>query len=167
MPDDLIGAVTPIHVTKYDGTYHRRIPARYVVRRGRVHVVAIEQGALMTSTPEATDDPAPYRFPRPADVFLFEDRWFHFARERDAGGMVYKVDIGTPVEFDGASFHFIDLDLDVLWQPGSDPVVEDEDEFLDHSLAMRYPADVIERARAAVSEVLELIKARAFPFDRA
>jgi hypothetical protein len=31
---------------------------------------------------------------------------------------------------------------------------------------MRYPADVIERARAAVDEVLGLIGERAFPFDR-
>lgn len=167
MRESLIGTETPIHVTKYDGSYHRRIPARYVVQHGPVHLVTIEPGTIMTRTPEADADPAPYRFPRPADVFLFEDRWFHFARERIEGGMVYKIDIATPVEFDGAAFHFVDLDLDVVWEVGSDPVVEDEDEFLDHGQAMRYPADVIERARAAVSEVLELIEARAFPFDRA
>jgi protein associated with RNAse G/E len=44
--------------------------------------------------------------------------------------------------------------------------VLDEDEFLDHSRAMRYSADVIERARSAVDDVLRLIRERAFPFDR-
>ena len=64
-------------------------------------------------------------------------------------------------------FSCIDLDLDVSWYTDDEPRVLDEDEFLAHSEAMRYPADVIEHARAAVDEVLGLIGQRAFPFDRA
>ena len=79
----------------------------------------------------------------------------------------FYVNIATPAEFDGAQFHCIDLDLDVSWFVGDEPRVLDEDEFLAHSQSMRYPADVIERARAAVDEVLGLIGQRAFPVDRA
>ena len=78
----------------------------------------------------------------------------------------YYVNIATPVEFDGEQFHCIDLDLDVSWFADAQPELLDEDEFVAHSEAMRYPADVIERARAAVDEVLGLIGRRAFPFDR-
>ena len=78
----------------------------------------------------------------------------------------YYINIATPAEFDGESFSTIDLDLDVSWYTDARPEVLDEDEFLAHSEAMRYPADVVAHARAAVDEVLGLIRQRAFPFDR-
>ena len=78
----------------------------------------------------------------------------------------FYVNIATPVEFDGAHFHCIDLDLDVAWYTDEDPRVLDEHEFVAHSQAMRYPADVIEHARTAVDEILTMIGQRAFPFDR-
>jgi protein associated with RNAse G/E len=161
-----IGRPTPIHITKYDGSYHRRWPCYYVARKGVLYLLASRAGEHVTRTPEPSADPAPWRIPADSDVYAWEDRWYNVARSRRDGRMRYYVNVATPIEFDGESFHCIDLDLDVAWWTDEAPQVLDEDEFLDHAQAMSYPADVIERARSAVDEVLRLIQERAFPFDR-
>lgn len=167
MDSDLIARPTPIHVTKYDGSYHRRWPVYYVAHRGPMYLTQGRAGEPVCNTPEPADDPHPAPITWDSDVYLYDDRWYNVVRAVRDGRVEYYVNIATPVEFDGAAFHCVDLDLDVSWFPGEEPRVLDEDEFLDHSAAMRYPADVIERARSAVDDVLRLIKERAFPFDRA
>ena len=172
MQSEPIGKPTPIHVTKYDGTYHRRWPVYYVAKRGPLYLAQGRAGEPVHSTPDPADDVSPAPITWDSDVWLYDDRWYNVVRAhhkegRNRGRVQYYVNVATPVEFDGASFHTIDLDLDVSWFTDEGPRVLDEDEFLDHSKAMRYPADVIERARSAVDDVLRLIKERAFPFDRA
>lgn len=171
----LIGRETPVHITKYDGSYHRRWPARYVMRKGPLYLLTFGVGEVITRTADPAADPAPTRSKYGGNVYLYDDEWFNISRMKRDGRTWYYVNIATPVEFDGAAFHTIDLDLDVSWYAdgadgggaGEAPVVLDEDEFLDHSEAMRYPADVIEQARAAVDRVLGMIGQRAFPFDGA
>lgn len=165
--DSLIGRETPVHITKYDGSYHRRWPGRFVLQQGPLSLVSFAAGDVIARTPVVSDDPqrSPSRWP--GDLYLWDDRWYNVARMPRGGRTWFYVNIATPAEFDGAQFHCIDLDLDVSWFVGDEPRVLDEDEFLAHSQSMRYPADVIERARAAVDEVLGLIGQRAFPFDRA
>jgi hypothetical protein len=167
-PDNvrLIGRELPLHVTKYDGSYHRRVPLRFVHRKAPLTLGVIERGRPVSRTPDLADDPDPHIIQWGGDIYLFEDRWYMVQRSPRDGRTLYYVDIATPVEFDGEGFANIDLDLDVWWWADDKPRVLDEDEFLDHSRAMGYPADVIERARAAVDEVLGLIGERAFPFDR-
>jgi protein associated with RNAse G/E len=162
----LIGRPIPIHITKYDGSYHRRWPVYYVQREGALYLTESRAGEHVTRTPDPVDDPDPFPIRSGGQVFLWDDRWFNVARGPRDGRTRYYVNIGTPVQFDGEAFHYIDLDLDVIWWTDQTPQVVDEDEFLDHSVRMGYPAEVIERARAAVDEVLSMIEARAFPFDR-
>jgi protein associated with RNAse G/E len=164
--NDLIGLPTPVHITKFDGSFHRRWPARFVSRKGALYLLAFAAGEIITRTPDPADDPEPHPARFGGDIYLFDDRWWNASRMRRDGRTWYYVNIATPVEFDGASFHCIDLDLDVSWYTDDAPDVLDEDEFLAHSDTMRYPSDVIEQARAAVGDVLELIRQRAFPFDR-
>jgi protein associated with RNAse G/E len=167
MGASLIGRETPVHITKYDGSYHRRWPARFVMQKGPLSLLAFAAGTAISRTPDPADDPAPVRAKFGGDIYLYDDRWFNIYRARRDGRTWFYVNIATPAEFDGAAFHCVDLDLDVSWFTDAAPAVLDEHEFLAHSEAMRYPADVIERARAAVDEVLGMIGQRAFPFDRA
>jgi protein associated with RNAse G/E len=164
--ESLTGRATPIHVRKYDGSYHRRWPARYVLQKGPLYLLQFGAGEPVSKTPDPVDDPEPFMTRYGGDVWLWNDRWYNVARAKRDRRTWYYVNIATPVEFDGAQFHYVDLDLDVSWYEGEEPRVLDEDEFLDHSGAMGYPAAVIEQARAAVDEVLGMIQARAFPFDR-
>ena len=167
MEESRIGRPVPVHVTKYDGSYHRRWPCHYVARKGTLHMLTFAAGDAICCTPDPADDPAPAPILFSGDLWVWEDRWYNVSHMKRDGRTWYYVNIASPVEFDSAQFHCIDLDLDVDWYPGDPPRVLDEDEFLDHAAAMRYPADVIERARAAVDEVLGMIGERAFPFDRA
>lgn len=164
--DEPIGKPTPIHVTKYDGSYHRRWPVYYVAKRGPLYLAQGRAGEPVHATPDPADDPHPAPITWDSDVWLYEDRWYSVIRARRNGRIQYYANIGTPVEFDGASFHCIDLDLDIDWWTDEQPQVLDEDEFLAHSASMSYPADVIDHARAAVDDVLRGISERAFPFDR-
>jgi uncharacterized protein len=165
--DTLIGRETPVHMTKYDGSYHRRWPARFVLKKGPMYLLRFAAGDPISRTRDPADDPAPIPARYGGELYLFEDRWFNIERALREGRRWYYVNIATPAEFDGAAFHCVDLDLDITWFTGDEPETHDEDEFVAHSRSMRYPADVIERARAAVDEVLGLIGQRAFPFDRA
>lgn len=165
MHEELIGRLTPLVVSKYDGTHHSRWPTRFVTTKGPLYLTAMNVGdEIQRLDPRRGDVRWPCQWP--GDIFLYEDRWWNASRLKRNGLTWYYVNAATPVEFDGAQFHCIDLDLDVSWYPGEEPCVLDEDEFRAHAEAMRYPADVIERARAAVDEVLGLIGRRAFPFDR-
>ena len=166
MYEDLIGRETPLHMTKYDGRYHRRWPARFVLNKGPLYLLEFAEGDAMSRTLDPADDPDAPRARYGGDIYLYNDRWFNAARTTRHGRTWFYVNIATPAEFDGAAFHCVDLDLDVSWYTDEAPRVLDEDEFVAHSEAMRYPADVIEHARAAVDEVLAMIGQRAFPFDR-
>lgn len=166
MHERLIGRETPIHVRKYDGSYHRRWPGRFVAHKAPLYLLAFDHGMSITRTPDPADDPDPRPARYGGEIYLFDDRWWNAARARREGRTWFYVNIASPVEFDGENFACIDLDLDVSWYTDEEPRVLDEDEFLAHSEAMRYPADVVEHARAAVDEVLDQIRRRAFPFDR-
>jgi protein associated with RNAse G/E len=157
-------ATSAIHVTKYNGSYHRRIPVERLSHDPPLHCVRFDAGARVTVTPDPDEDPEPFLTTWGAEVLLFEDRWYNVERGARDGRTLYYVNIASPVRFDGHDYHYVDLDLDIWWWTDERPKVLDEDEFLDHSRAMSYPADVIQRARAAVDEALGLIEARAFPF---
>jgi protein associated with RNAse G/E len=167
MAETLIGHETPIHITKYDGSYHRRWPGRLVERARPLFVLRYEIGDVISAARLIEDDPAAWAIRWPGEVYLWDDRWYNVSRSLRDGRAWYYANIASPVRFEGGEFHCIDLDLDVSWYPGEQPRVLDEDEFLAHAESMRYPAPIIERARAAVDEVLGLIGQRAFPFDRA
>lgn len=166
MYEELIGRETPIHVRKYDGSYHRRWPGHFVAHKSPLYLLVFDGGDVISQTPDPADDPASFPARWGGDIFLFDDRWWNAARVVRDGRPWYYVNVATPVEFDGAAFSYVDLDLDVAWYTDAEPRVLDEDEFLAHSQSMGYPPDVVNHARGAVDEVLDLIRRRAFPFDR-
>jgi protein associated with RNAse G/E len=90
----------------------------------------------------------------------------------------YYVNIALPTRWDGEVVDYIDLDLDVLWLTEQTPRVQnglkqagvyilDRDEYEERKIAYNYPPELMERAEAALHEVIAQIEARAFPFDDA
>jgi len=78
------------------------------------------------------------------------------------------VDIAADVRWDPESrtLMAIDMDLDVIRTDDERGVwIDDEDEFDEHRVAMGYPDDVAERARAAAAEVERMVRTRLSPFD--
>ncbi len=77
------------------------------------------------------------------------------------------VNIGTPCEWEGSAVRQVDLDLDVVRTRAGSIEVLDEDEFADHQLRFGYPPALIEGARRATAEVIDLLTRGAEPFDAA
>jgi hypothetical protein len=164
--DDLTGRQTPIVVTKYDGSLWKRWPAWFVHRDGPLFQVAHRPGDVVWSPERPGGELRAWTMQWHDDTYLWTDRHYNVSRVKRDGRIWFYVNIATPVEFDGAQFSYVDLDLDISWYADEEPRVLDEDEFLAHGEAMRYPADVVDHARAAVDEVLNHIRRRTFPFDR-
>jgi protein associated with RNAse G/E len=137
--------------------------------------VRAEDGLVITRTPaglEVETSRGPWNSSWDTHGHYWADRWYNVIRldNPNGGGLFgFYCNIATPVEFDGETVHYIDLELDVrafLQPDGSLPyTVVDEDEFLAAVPSFQYPEDLIRAARAAVDEVIALIEARAFPFD--
>ncbi|MCD8574002.1 MAG: DUF402 domain-containing protein [Erysipelotrichaceae bacterium] len=67
---------------------------------------------------------------------------------------------------DGEALKNIDLDLDVKVFPDGTHTILDEDEFELHQLAMDYSQDVIDISKAALNQIIELIKHNKEPFNK-
>jgi protein associated with RNAse G/E len=60
---------------------------------------------------------------------------------------------------------YVDLDIDVLVAPDLTYKILDEEDFEANAVRYSYPDDVQANARLALAELIELIEARAFPFN--
>ena len=81
----------------------------------------------------------------------------------------YYCNVATPVLFDGENLRYADLQLDVIVRPQDGRLiyeVRDEDEFDAAVKRYAYTPALIDSARAAVEEIVVLVKAGRFPFDR-
>ena len=74
------------------------------------------------------------------------------------------VDIATPAKWSGTTVTMIDLDLDVVRYRDGRTEVYDEDEFLEHQVALSYPPYVVDRARATTALLALAVAERREPF---
>lgn len=86
---------------------------------------------------------------------------------RDHPTMSTYVNIGTRPEWDGSRLTQIDLDLDVIRLLDGTVEVIDEDEFEANRIALGYPAELVEAARAAAKRAVQLMRQEAEPFRNA
>lgn len=78
------------------------------------------------------------------------------------------IDICTPPVWNDRGARMIDLDFDVVvWnaQMGGHVELVDEDEFEQHRVELAYPADLVERARRAATDVLTRVQRAQAPFS--
>ncbi|REK19649.1 MAG: DUF402 domain-containing protein [Actinobacteria bacterium] len=93
--------------------------------------------------------------------------WIPIFNTEPVKSRVY-VDITTvPVRASEGRFEVIDLDLDVEQLVDGTIQVLDEDEFDEHRVSLRYPAWMVDQARATTAEVAVAIELEKPPFDGA
>jgi hypothetical protein len=73
-------------------------------------------------------------------------------------------DIGPVDVRPSTGITFVDLDLDVVRRPNGDVEVHDEDEFIAHITAFRYPDDTIREVRAIAELLVKRIEGGEEPF---
>jgi protein associated with RNAse G/E len=154
-----------VRATNFDGTPHWEHPA---------WLVRADGGFVQTQTPANTavrTEGDGYVSPYDTLGHYWTDRWFNVIRLETPGeGLFgYYCNIATPLEFDGATVHYVDLQLDVrVFADAAGALnyrIVDEDEFEEARERYAYAKELVERCHAAVDELVGLIEAREFPFD--
>jgi hypothetical protein len=79
------------------------------------------------------------------------------------GTSIY-VDMCTVARWSGREVSMVDLDLDVILRADGNLILDDEDEFDEHRVALGYPDDVVRLARDSSREVLDAIALGVEPF---
>ena len=77
------------------------------------------------------------------------------------------VDVTTPAVWDGPLVTMVDLDLDVVLHRDGDLLLDDEDEFDEHTVTLGYPADVVALARRTADELMAAAAVGHEPFGPA
>jgi uncharacterized protein len=99
--------------------------------------------------------------------YYWLDRWYNVFRFSDTSRQLrnFYCNVNMPPSFDGEVLSYVDLDIDVLVEPGFSYQVLDLEDFEANAKRYDYPEKVQENARRAVDELISLIEARAFPFS--
>jgi len=158
-----------IRAREYDGSPHWEHDA-WLVRADAEIVITRTEPDL----PIARGDGGTYTSPYRTRAHYWPDRWFNVIRLEEPGSgqaplSGFYCNIASPVEFDGDTVRYIDLQLDVRAYAAADGSltynVLDEDEFEAARHRYGYDAALVARCRRAVEQLIALIEARAFPFD--
>ncbi|MBA2380210.1 MAG: DUF402 domain-containing protein [Blastocatellia bacterium] len=99
--------------------------------------------------------------------YFWQDRWYNVFRFHNPDGSLrnWYCNICMPPEFVGTTLDYIDLDIDIVIWPDGTREVLDRDEFAANAAAFKYPADIINNAETALSDVLAMIDNAEFPFS--
>ena len=151
-----------VRVLKYDGSDYRRWSGK--IARRAASLVQLDAAFSMDAY-----HPLLGEIPRGTRLieYYWLDRWYNVLRFLNDDGSTrhFYCNITTPPQLEGGLLTYVDLDMDVLALPDLSYQVLDLDEFEVNAERYGYPKEVRINARAAVSELISLIEARAFPFQ--
>ena len=157
-------AAVVVRVAKYDGAEHRRWPA----------LLAEQTGSLLVLDAVFEEDIEHDLLGKVASgtisiEYYWLDRWYNVFRFGDRDGNIqnFYCNVTMPPSFDGRILSYVDLDIDVLVKPDFSYRVLDLEDFEENASRYGYPAEVTEKAHAALAELITLIETRSFPFDDA
>jgi protein associated with RNAse G/E len=97
----------------------------------------------------------------------FKDRWYnvwHICEQKSNRNKIYS-NICIPAVMEGNVLEWVDLDLDFRVHMDGSIKLLDEEEFEQNARQFGYPGWVVENARAACDEVVNLFETAEFPFD--
>lgn len=99
--------------------------------------------------------------------YFWLDKYFSIFQffEPDGSYRNFYCNINLPPTFHNAVLDFTDLDIDVVvWQNFNYKIL-DMEEFKINSIKFNYPEYIVQKAKNALSELEEIIKAKKFPFN--
>lgn len=150
-----------VRACKYDGTEHRRWPAR---------ITSLDDNLLILDA-EFTEDIHHQLLGTVARgtksiEYYWLNRWYNIFRFLKPDGELrsFYCNVNVPPNFDGQVLSYIDLDVDILVAPDLSYRIVDEDEFEMNAARYNYPPKIRESAHQAVTELVSLIEKREFPF---
>jgi protein associated with RNAse G/E len=157
-----------VRATNFDGSLHWEHPAWLLLAEDGIVVTQTSAGlSVKSSARESGEFVSPYD----TRAHYWADRWFNVIRlDRPGEGLDgYYCNIATPLQFDGSTVHYVDLQLDVRVFADAAGALSyqllDEDEFEAARERYAYADELVARCRAAVEQVIAMVEAREFPFD--
>lgn len=107
---------------------------------------------------------------RPGTVsreYYWLSRCFNVFRFNEPAGELkcFYCNVNLPPVLNQEALDYIDLDLDVIWSPGTAPRVLDQEEFKENAQLYGYSAQTIEIAKSSIEEILRMIEDSEFPFN--
>jgi len=150
--------------TKYDGSLHWHQILQYLGEDEH----GIWLGGPAGSTTQRGNEP-PIVLEQAFVELIPAGQWWTATFNGDPARTEIYCDIGTPPRWPSpAEVTMADLDLDVLrLRADQQVIIVDEDEFAEHQVRYRYPAEVISAAERAAAWLLDAISAKAEPFGAA
>lgn len=146
-----------LNTTKYDGTLHYRFEVETAYRGDDILAVYREPDIQLES----------YRgtFTAPGHVLnvFYATRYHNVAIMwlRDWTPRMHYVNIATPAQWDHRRVTAADMDLDIIRFAGEDRVIlDDEDEFAEHTNSMGYPPDLVSRCLTEADVLFRRVSAR-------
>jgi len=152
-----------VKVLKYDGAEHRQWRARLASREGELVVLAaafaeevqhnilgfIAAGTISTE-------------------YYWLNRWYNVFRFSEPNGQLlsYYCNVNLPPQLQPDSLSYVDLDIDILVQPNLTFQILDTEDFEANIVRYGYTLEVQDGVQKATNELVELIKARSFPFNQ-
>lgn len=99
--------------------------------------------------------------------YFWLDRWYNIFRFHEPDGTLrnYYCNVAMPPTFVDCGLDYIDLDIDILVWPGGRYEIVDRDDFERNAVKYDYPADIRQRSKESVDELIRMIENREFPFD--
>jgi uncharacterized protein len=151
-----------VRVMKYDGAKHRMWRARLTRREDSLLVLDAAFDEEVNHSQLGL-----IRRGTVSIEYYWLDRWYNIFRFLEPDGSLknFYCNVNMPPRFDGSVISYVDLDIDVVVFPDLSYEVLDMDEFELNAEKYRYTEEVRSGARRALSELLELIEGRLFPFD--
>ena len=155
---------TPLTIrsSKYDGSFHYEYSGDLIesIRHnelGHIWKCRIKQDSMIQSYRGTLEARASIT------AYFFERQWFNIlVPEMPIGRrqMTAYANVSTPAYVrhqlggDAYVLDWIDLDLDLIQLETGDVLIDDEDEFLEHQLSMRYPQWLIDASQSGLDKLL-------------
>ena len=148
---------------KYNLQPHYTWPATLKDDNGeRLHFTTVIGGMLVHYT-RGFEQPQILR----SDLTFWRERWYNVFTNYDADGNLHDLycNVAMPLVISGNTLQYVDLDLDLRFNPDGTYELLDEDEFDQHTAELEYPTQVRQRALQTVDEIIALAKSRVEPFS--
>ena len=100
--------------------------------------------------------------------YYWLDRWYNVFRFAEPDGSLrnYYCNVNMPPTLESGILTYVDLDLDIVVNPDMTYHILDADDFEANSKLYGYSDELSCNAKAAINDLIQLIEAREFPFDR-
>jgi uncharacterized protein len=158
------GDAVRLEMTKWGDTPHWRMAATYLGRDEAGDWIGFPRGTLMSRPGMAITTENDQVGLVPAAGTAVGQAWL--ATFHGPGGIVWTyVDMTTVPVWDDHTIRAVDLDLDVIERLDRSVFVDDQDEFEEHRVSLRYPDEIVELATATSQLVRSAVGAKVPPFD--